>query len=173
MRVPDPPEGTPGLMGPLTDTERAVLRVSTLDEVLALFTRYAERALGSRIAEVRFRAGRIDAVWGVVLRDGRQVVIKAFRTPADVAAIAAANEAKSVLVAFGYPCAQTLSGLDEVDGRLLTAEAMLTGGVVPDGLDPAVRRLLAAGLAQHIELLRSRTDLLGQGGRPRDRGGDR
>jgi hypothetical protein len=31
----------------------------------------------------------------------RQVVIKAFRTPADMVAIAAANEAKSVLVAFG------------------------------------------------------------------------
>jgi hypothetical protein len=142
-----------------TDTERAVHGTGSVSELQSFLSAYAWDRLGSPIAKVRFRAGRIDAVWGVELDDGRAVVIKVHRPPADIDAIAAAGDAQRLLTAANFPCPEPLSGPDEIDGRVLTAEVLLAGEV-PDGRDPVNRRLLAAGLAWHIDLLRSRPDLL-------------
>jgi len=143
-----------------TGTERAVLGPGSVTELRSFLDAYTVQVLGSPIADVRFRAGRIDAVWGVVLGDGRAVVIKANRQPVDLSALGAAREAQEVLVAAGFPCPEPLSGPDQVEGRVLTAEVMLTEGDAADGRTPADRRLLAEGLAQHIDLLRGRPALL-------------
>jgi hypothetical protein len=140
--------------GALSDTERAVLGDMPAVQVLNFFSSYTRARLGQPIHSVRFRAGRIDAVWGVELADGRGVVIKAHRRPVDLQAVAAATEAKSLLVAAGYPCPQPYSGPDEVDGHVLVAEALLSRGAAPDGRDPDMRRLLADGLARHVDILR-------------------
>ncbi len=147
-----------------TGTERAVLGPGTVAELRSFLDAYAVEQLGSPIVDVRFRAGRIDAVWGVVLGDGRAVVIKAHRQPVDLIALAAAREAQAILVAAGYPCPQPLSGPDEVAGRVLTAEVLLAEGAAPDGRSPTDRRLLAAGLVRHIDLLRGRPALLRRAG---------
>jgi hypothetical protein len=128
-------------------------------ELQSFLSAYAADRLGSPIAKVHFRAGRIDAVWGVELDDGRAVVIKGHRQPANMSAIAAARDAQRLLAAVDFPCPEPLSGPDELDGRVLTAEVLLAGEV-PNGRDPVNRRLLAAGLAWHIDLLRSRPDLI-------------
>jgi len=138
----------------LSDTERAVLGDVPVAQVLSLFSSYTRERLGQPIRLVRFRAGRIDAVWGVELADGREVVIKAHRQPVDVQAVAAATDAKSLLVAADYPCPQPYAGPDEVEGHILIAEALLSRGAAPDGRDPVIRRLLAGGLARHIDVLR-------------------
>jgi hypothetical protein len=143
-----------------TGTERAVLGPGSVAELRSFLNAYTVDLLGSPIADVRFRAGRIDAVWGVVLGDGRAVVIKANRQPVDLIALGAAREAQEVLVAAGFPCPEPLSGPDEVGGIVLTAEVLLTEGDAPDGRAPADRRLLAEGLAWHIDLLRGRPALL-------------
>jgi hypothetical protein len=147
-----------------TDTERAVHGVESVSELQAFLSGYASDRLGSPIAKVRFRAGRIDAVWGVELDDGQAVVIKAHRPPADIDAIVAARDAQRLLTAADFPCPEPLSGPDEIDGRVLTAETLLAGQI-PDGRNPKNRRLLAAGLALHIHLLRGRPDLLERVGR--------
>ena len=67
--------------GELSDTERAVLGTASLADVVSLFDGYARARLGSPMAKVLFRAGRIDAVWGVELGDGREVVIKSPPAP--------------------------------------------------------------------------------------------
>jgi hypothetical protein len=59
----------------------AVYGAVALLELRTFLDAWARDRLGSAIADVRFRAGRIDAVWGVGLQDGRAVVIKAHRTP--------------------------------------------------------------------------------------------
>jgi hypothetical protein len=79
-----------------TDTERAVHGTASVSELQAFLSAYAWDRLGSPIAKVRFRAGRIDAVWGVELDDGRAVVIKVHRPPADIPAIAAARDAQQL-----------------------------------------------------------------------------
>lgn len=150
--------------GEITGTERAVLGAESVAEVLTFFSAYTDDRLGSPITRIRFRSGRIDVVWGVELADGREVVIKCHRLPADLEAIAAAMDAKQLLRAADFPCPEPLSGPDEVDGRVLILETLLGEGVVPDGRDPDHRRLLAAGLAWHIDVLRSRPDLLHRAG---------
>lgn len=154
----------PAADGGLNDTERAVLGNVSVAEVQLFFSAYTLDRLGSPIAEVRFRAGRIDAVWGVELVDGREVVIKSHRLPVDLKAVAAATDAKRLLRAAGFPCPEPLSDPEEVAGRVLTVETLLADGEVPDGRDPANRRLLAAGLARHIDALRGRPDLLERAG---------
>lgn len=143
----------------VTDTERAVHGTESLAELREFLTAYTLDRLDSPVEHVRFRAGRIDAVWGVELKDGRAVVVKAHRPPAQIGPIAAARYAQRLLAAAGFPCPEPLSGPDEVDGRVLTVETLLADGEAPDGHDPAHRRLLASGLAEHVDLLRARPDL--------------
>jgi Ser/Thr protein kinase RdoA (MazF antagonist) len=147
----------------ITATERAVHGDVTLPELMAFLQAWARDRLGTAIIDVCFRAGRIDAVWGVQLEDRRAVVIKAHRTPVDLDAIRASIDAQRTLVAAGFPCPTPLAGPDRVDGRVLTAETLLAGAV-PDGRDPAARVLLADGLFRHIEILRARPDLIRRAG---------
>ena len=147
----------------VSDTERAVHGAVTLPELHAFLDAWARDRLGSAIADVRFRAGRIDAVWGVELEDSRAVVIKAHRTPVDLGAAQATIDAQRALAAAGFPCPVPLAGPDEVEGRVLTAETLIVGAR-PDGRDPAIRRLLADGLSRHIRMLRARPDLLRRAG---------
>ena len=48
----------------VSDTERAVYGAVTLVELRTFLDAWARDRLGSAIANVRFRADRIDAVWG-------------------------------------------------------------------------------------------------------------
>ncbi len=148
---------------PLGETERAVFGPATSEEIYALLNEHTRQRLGSEIARIRFRAGRIDAVWGVDLADGRAIVIKTHRPPADVNALLATADAKRLLVAAGFPCPTPLSGPEEVDGHVVTAETLIVGSA-PDGRDAGIRRLLADGLARHIKLLQARPDLVGRAG---------
>jgi len=147
----------------VSDTERAVHGAVTLPELHAFLDAWARDRLGNAIADVRFRAGRIDAVWGVDLQDARAVVIKEHRPPVDLAALQATLDGQRTLAAAGFPCPVPLAGPDEIDGRVLTAETLIVGAT-PDGRDPAIRRLLADGLFRHIEMLRARPDILQRAG---------
>ena len=142
----------------VTQTERAVFGQMTAHEVRSFLDSYVQRQLGSPISRVRFRAGRIDSVWGIDLDDGRAVVVKTHRLPMDLEAARTTRDALEVLSDAGYPCPTPLSGPDEIDGRVVTAETLLIGEM-PDGRDPGNRRLLADGLARHIALLREWPDL--------------
>lgn len=133
----------------------------TSEEIRAFLDSYVQQQLGSGIARIRFRAGRIDVVWGVDLDDGRAVVIKTHRPPAHLEALRVATDALRLLSTAGFPCPTPLSGPDESEGRVVTTQTLLSGDV-PDGRDPANRSLLARGLAQHIELLRDHPDLPGK-----------
>lgn len=150
-------------LGPPSDTEGAVFGPLSSEEIHAFLDRYVRQQLGSGIARVRFRAGRIDAVWGVDLGDGRAVVIKTHRRPAELESLRVVAEALLLLSAAGFPCPTPLSGPDDVDGRVVTTQTLLSGDV-PDGRDPSIRPLLARGLAQHIELLRHHPDLVSRAG---------
>jgi hypothetical protein len=92
----------------LNDTERAVLGLVSVAEVRAFFGAYVRDRLDSPIARVLFRTGRIDVVWGVALEDGREVVIKSHRMPAEIGPIAATRRAQRVLRAAAFraqsPC---------------------------------------------------------------------
>lgn len=89
----------------ITGTERAVHGSVTVPELRAFLDAWVRHRLGSPIVKVRFRAGRIDVVWGVELADGRAVVIKTHRPPVDLDAVRNANDAQRLLAHAGFPCA--------------------------------------------------------------------
>lgn len=155
----DVPADRPRSAHAISGTERAIFGSVTSLELRTFLDAWARDRLGSSIVEVVFRAGRIDVVWGVELEDGRGVVIKTHRPPVDVDAIRSANEAQRLLAAAGFPSAVPLAGPDEVEGQVLTAETLIKGST-PDGRSPAMRQLLADGLARHIDLLRKHPDLV-------------
>ena len=64
----------------LSGTESAIYGSVTPLELHAFLDAWTTNRLGSPIARVQFRAGRIDVVWGVELNDGRAVVIKTAST---------------------------------------------------------------------------------------------
>lgn len=86
----------------ISDTERAVYGLVTSLELRAFLDAWAKDRLGSPIVKVRFRAGRIDVVWGVELEDGRAVVIKTHRSPVDLDATRVVYDAQRLLANAGF-----------------------------------------------------------------------
>ena len=62
-----------------------------------------------------------------------------------------------------FPAQCRCRDLIEVKGRVLTAETLIVGAM-PNGRNPAIRRLLADGLFRHIEILRGHPDLIDRAG---------
>jgi hypothetical protein len=152
------PERTDPSATDLSGTERAIHGAVTPAALRDRLDHWARARLGSSIRTVRFRAGRIDVVWGVELEDGRAVVIRTHRPPADLDILRANAEAQRLLATAGFPCAMPLTEPEEIDGRAMTAETLLSGRA-PDGRLPVNRRLLAEGLARQIDILRDQSDL--------------
>src|SRR5918997_5436380 len=96
--------------GPISDTERALYGPVTTREIGDFLDTWVRGRLGSPIEDIRFRAGRIDVVWGVELKDGRAVVIKTHRPPVDPNVLRATHEAQRMLADAGFPCAAPLAG---------------------------------------------------------------
>ena len=145
---------------PLNGTERAVLGAVAVEQVRQTLDRYLQRHAGAGLDEVLFRAGRIDAVWAVRIRDGRDVVVKAHRPPVDLVGRRAAVQAQRLLLAAGFPCPEQISGPDAFEGLVLSVESLVRDGEVADARDPRIRRSGAAGLAAHVQILRRHPELL-------------
>ena len=155
--MPSTPEGRAATAP--SGTERVIFGEVSVEAMTSLLDRYLTCALGSPLAEVLFRAGRIDAVWAVRTGDDRQLIVKAHRQPVDLTARRATTTAQRVLADAGFPCPQPISGPDEFDGLVLSVEALLTVGRPESGRRPGVRRSLAAGLAEQVEILRGHPEL--------------
>jgi len=138
---------------PLSGTEAAILGPLTRAQADAWLARALERTGTGGLEEILFRAGRIDAVYGVRAADGRRRVVKAHRPPADLGARRAVVRAQTALVEAGFPCARPVAGPIEVEGRTVTVETLLDAGAPADPRDPAIRRAMAAGLAEHVAIL--------------------
>lgn len=142
------------MSSPVVDgVERAVFGPVPEVEVDAWLDRYVRRHLGSPITAISFRAGRISAVYGCRLDDGREIVVKVHRAGADTAQLAAAAQAQRHLADAGYPCPRPLERPSAEDGRTVVVESLLTDGEIADAAEPAVRRALATSLATQVQLL--------------------
>jgi Ser/Thr protein kinase RdoA (MazF antagonist) len=135
--------------------ERAVFGPLDGDGIDAWLDQTLHRQVDAGVAEVLLRSGRISAVYGCRLRDGRHVAVKVHRPGADTSHLTAAVHAQQRLAAAGYPCPRPVHGPITVDDRTLVVETLMTGGRWRDARQPAVRQALAAALARQVELLRS------------------
>jgi Ser/Thr protein kinase RdoA (MazF antagonist) len=142
-------------MGELTGLERAYfgsVGVADVDDWLAATVR--ER-LAADVAEVVFRSGRIDAVYGLRLADGRKVVVKVHRAPVDVCGLAAQREALRHLAAAGYPCPEPVDGPVRRGEHVVTIDSWLERGAPADARVPEIRRALAGAFVEHVRILRA------------------
>jgi len=127
------------------------------ERIFATIDRFARRELGAPIAGYLFQTTSISSVHGVVLDDGRELVIKAKPAattnpdlPLDRASLEAIVAAQRTLHAAGFPCPQPILGPISLGTGLATVETYLAPGDRPS------RPTLARGLAEHMRLLTER-----------------
>lgn len=113
--------------------------------------------LGSAPADELFRSGHLSTVVGLLLVDGREVVIK---VRPDCPRIAACVDVQRRLFVAGYPCPQPLTDAVPFDGAVATAETYVAGGaMLPSGA--RVGESFAEAFALLIELAPAPTAVAG------------
>jgi hypothetical protein len=103
--------------------------------------------LAERVVRARFACKSVGAVFGLVLTDGRSVVLKLFPASIDAAALHAIERCHAHVVAAGFPAPRQLVPLFHSDG-VWGAFYELIDGEVLDAHRPDVRRTLAEALAE-------------------------
>lgn len=166
MNAPQPSAPEPADDDLVTGVEAFLLGRRSRGQVDEWLDKVLQRTIGTGLAEVLFRSGRIDAVYAVATTDAEQVLVKVHRPPLDVAARAVVARAQRALADAGFPCARPLAGPTTIDGHMVSVETLLPDGERGDGHDPAIRRAVAQGLAEQIEILATVPDLAANVGRP-------
>ncbi|WP_049804448.1 hypothetical protein [Microlunatus phosphovorus] len=80
-----------------TGTEKALLGLLSRPEIDAWVARVFQELTGTTPVRTLFRAGRIDAVYGVESDDGRRLVLKVRRPPVDLVARRTVADAQQAL----------------------------------------------------------------------------
>ena len=120
----------------MSGLERAFFGDATREQIDGWVTARAEELLGEPVAALWLRSGRIDAVYGLQIADGRRVVLKVHRPPVDLDALAAAVEVLGHLHASGYPCPRPIAGPVRRDGQVVTVQSYLGRGTQPAAQQP-------------------------------------
>ncbi|MDC0672543.1 phosphotransferase [Nannocystis radixulma] len=126
---------------------------------------FVRRHLGPGVAAYLFCSSSVGSTHGLILADGRRVVLKA-RPPPDTnpdlpldrESLRQVVRVQRFLTAHDYPCPEPLLEPEPLGRGLATVETYLDAGRLVDGHDPRGRRLIAASLAEHIALLRRMPD---------------
>lgn len=133
--------------------ERAVFATGDRDQIDDWIGRHLRARLGVDLSQILFRTGRIAAVYGVALSDGRQVALKVHRDPADLAYLGAVAAGQRRLAAAGYPCPHPVDGPATTHGRTALIETLLADGQPGNGHEPAIRRAMAHALFAQRDIL--------------------
>jgi hypothetical protein len=134
---------------------REVFEDPSPSTVAAALDGFCVRSLGSRIARAEFYEASVGSAHGVVLGDGRRVVVKVHRPGISLAFLAAAQVVQRHLASGGFPCPQPLAGPELLGAGVATAETLLDDGVHGDAHQPAVRRAMARTLSRLVGRCRS------------------
>ncbi len=138
--------------------EQGVFRSADPEVVAAQMEDFALAALGAKVAEALFYGSSAGCVAGVVLDDGRRVVIKAYQGRWATPFLTAVRRIQEHLAESGFPCPRPILGPESAGPALATVEEL-----VPD---PGMRTLTsdsemaasARGLSRQVALCRGLTD---------------
>src|SRR6202521_2235954 len=133
--------------------EQAVFGAVGRDNIDGWLSRHLRARLGIDLSRIVFRSGRIDAVYGAALSDGRQVAVKVHRRPGDLAYLSAATACQRRLADAGYPCPAPLHGPATTDGLTGVIETLLTDGEPGNAHEPSTRRAMAQALFRQFGIL--------------------
>ena len=134
--------------------ERAVFGAVGRDDIDAWLSRHLRARLGGDLSHIVFGSGRIAAVYGAALSDGRQVAVKVHRGVADLTDLSAAGACQRRLAEVGYPCPEPLDGPASTEGLTAVVETLCSDGEPGNSHEPNTRRAMAHALFEQLELLR-------------------
>ena len=107
---------------------------------------FCQRELGGRVARGLFHSASVGAVTGIVLGDGRRVVVKAHQPERELEWLQEIVRVQMHLASRGLPATTVCGGPAPLGRGLAIVEAFVEAGVTPDGHEPAVRVALAETL---------------------------
>jgi hypothetical protein len=121
------------------------------DDVEAVLAAFAE-LLHAEPVETVFYEVSVGVVAGLVLADGRRVVVKAHRPNVALAYLTASTQVQLALADAGFPAPRPLAPPRPFGTGHATVEELLDRGERRDAHDPTVRHAMARALARLIEL---------------------
>jgi len=134
--------------------ERDVFGSADPEQLAGSVDAWCRLHLGTPIERYEFFESSSGSVHGVVLQDGRSVVVKGHRAAVTYDYLVALRDVQAALAHSGYPAPAPLAGPVAEGSGHVTAEAMLDRSSCVDGHDPGVRAVIATGLAQFVRLSR-------------------
>lgn len=140
--------------------ERMLFGSDDPDRIAAAVDAWCCTVLDATVARYVFFDASSGSVHGVVLSDGRAVVIKGHRPDVAPEYLNAIAVLQTDLADHGYPAPRPVVGPVAVGPGHLTAETMLPRDRSADAHAPAVRAVLAGGLARFVEIARPHTTRL-------------
>jgi hypothetical protein len=154
--VSNPPE-TDVLVAALASREGGILARSILGAtdprlVYENLESFCVVRLGSVVEEMFFCELSVGGTFGLRLRDGRRIMLKAHppdRTPRFLDAV---YRVQRQLYEWGFPCPAPITGPLPFGPGFATVEEFVDNGEHADAHEPAIRRSMAHALARMIEL---------------------
>jgi hypothetical protein len=140
---------------------RSVLGTADAQEVARRLDAFCEAHLGAESAEVFLCELSVGAAFGIRLRDGRRVFLKAHPPERPFEFLAAVHRVQAHLHERGFPAPRPLVGPAAFGPGLAIVDEFVDRGEHPDGHDPETRRAMAAALARLIELASALRDVRG------------
>ena len=113
------------------------------------------RLLGSGVEQAEFIHASAGSVHGLVLANGRRVVVKVHPPATSSRYLRAMQSAQRQLVSDRFPCPAPLAGPAPIGCGVAVVESLLDHGEWADAHDRAVRRAMADALATLVRRLRS------------------
>ncbi len=119
---------------------------------------FCQTHLGSGIARVPFCELGVGAAFGLVLRDGRRIFLKANPPDRRPDFLGAVHRVQGHLHTRGFPCPEPLVGPEPFGIGFATVDELVDAGEYRDAHEPEVRRALALALAAQIRLASELSD---------------
>jgi hypothetical protein len=132
----------------------AVFGTSDGVEIERTINEFCERRLHAGVGAHEFFYASVGSVHGVRLADARRVVVKAGLPGPRMACLTSAQGMQRHLVAHGFPCPEPLTEPAPLAAGIAVVESCLDVGTRGDPHEPALRRAMAATLAELVVLCR-------------------
>jgi hypothetical protein len=133
------------------------------ERIVQVIDNFCRNHLGGKIGGYLFFRSSVGSTHGIQLEDGRNVVIKVRPPPETNPELSLDKRSLEAICAVmdwladRFPCPKILLGPTPLARGFATVEEFLNCGNRGNGFRPDCRKLIARGLAQLIELLRSFT----------------
>jgi hypothetical protein len=145
----------------LLDRERAMYGTADPQEIARRVDAFCAAHLGVHIDAYLFYTSSQAGVSGVLLTDGRRIVVKAHTPAWSQTFLHAVHRVQDVLAGHAFPCPQPLLAPARLGHGYATVEAFVDDGDFADGHQLPVRQAMAAALVQLVRSTQRLSDTVG------------